>query len=163
MAFDAFLKLGDIVGDSTDKGHPGEIVVQYYNFGVANTASIGSATGGAGAGKATFSDFSFTTAMSAASPHLLLACASGKHFPDAVLTLRRAGGKQLEFCKVTLKEVFISSYQDAGASSENIPTESVALAFAVIKFEFVAQDASGAPGKASSAGWDRGRNQPYTG
>lgn len=164
MAFDAFLKLGDIVGDSTDARHPGEIVVQYYNFGVANTASIGSATGGAGAGKATFSDFTFTTAMSAASPKLLQACASGQHFPEALLTLRRTGGKgPLEFCKVTLKEVFISSYQDAGASSENIPTESVALAFAVIKFEFVAQDASGAPGKTAAGGWDRAKNQPYTG
>jgi type VI secretion system secreted protein Hcp len=166
VAFDAFLKLGDIVGDSTDKVHKGEIPVLFYSFGIANTGSIGSATGGAGAGKATFTDFNFTTGMSAASPKLMLACASGKHFPEALLTLRHSGnGPQggFEFCRVTLKEVLITSYQDAGASSEGVPQESVALAFAAIKIEFTPQTPSGTPGQASSAGWDRTKNEPFNG
>ncbi|MEW6477243.1 MAG: type VI secretion system tube protein Hcp [Actinomycetota bacterium] len=164
MPFDAFLKLGDITGDSTDAAHKGEIVVQAYSFGVSNTASLGSATGGAGAGKAVFSDLNFTTAMSSASPKLLLACASGKHFPDAVLTLRKAGGSKgaLEFCKVTLKEVLISSFQDAGASAENLPTDSATLTFGAIKFEYFTQDPSGKTVPAASGGWSQKENKQFT-
>jgi type VI secretion system secreted protein Hcp len=164
VAFDAFLKLGDIVGDSTDARHKGEIVVEAYSFGVENTGSAGGAGGGAGAGKASFTDFVFTTAMSAASPQLMLACASGKHFPDALLTLRRSGGKgSFEFCRVTLKQVLVSSYQDAGTAADNIPVESVSLNFGAMKVEFSTQSPSGAAGPTSSGGWDRTKNAPFNG
>ena len=50
MAFDAFLKIDGIEGESTDKTHPGEIEIQSFSWGVSNTAS-GGAGGGGGAGK----------------------------------------------------------------------------------------------------------------
>src|SRR5437588_9507059 len=43
-----------IIGEATEKSNAGEIEVQSYSFGVTNSATIGSATSGAGAGKATF-------------------------------------------------------------------------------------------------------------
>ena len=164
MAIDAFLKLGDIAGASTDKVHKGEIDIESYSFGVANTATIGSATGGAGAGKATFSDFTFTTPISVASPKILLACAQGSHFPTAVLSVRRAGGATApttDFLKVTLSEVFVSEYHDAGSvGGDDVPQETVTLAYGAIKVEFTPQDPTGRPGTKVTGGWDRRTNQP---
>jgi len=163
VAFDAFLKLGDIAGASTDKVHKGEIDLESYSFGIANTATIGSATGGAGAGKATFSDFTFTTGVSVASPKILLACAQGSHYPTAVLSVRKAGGAggpTTDFFKITLTEVFVTEYQDAASLGDDVPQETVTLAFGAIKVEFTPQDQTGKPGTKVTGGWDRRTNQP---
>ena len=165
MAFDAFLKLGDVKGGSTDAAHKDEIVVREYSFGVSNTGSVGAGGGGAGAGKAAFTNLNFTMPVSVASPKLMLACASGAHYDTAVLTLRRAGGAKTapEFFRVTLKTVLVSAYQNAGSTTEDAPVESVALTFGAMKVEVVPQTPSGAQGQAASAGWDRTRNEPYNG
>ena len=39
MAFDAFLKIEGIEGESTDKTHPGEIEIESFSWGVANTGT----------------------------------------------------------------------------------------------------------------------------
>ena len=39
MAFDAFLKIEGIEGESTDKAHPGEIEISSFSWGVSNTAA----------------------------------------------------------------------------------------------------------------------------
>jgi type VI secretion system secreted protein Hcp len=164
MAFDVFLKLGDVKGGSTDAAHKDEIVVKEYSFGVANTGSVGSASGGAGAGKATFSDLTFTTPVSAASPKLMLACASGTHYDTAVLTVRRTVGKNTQdFFRLTLRTVLVSSYQDHGSSADDNPMDSVTVAFAALKIDFMPQSPSGAAGPTTSAGWDRTKNEPYKG
>ena len=78
MAFDAFLKLDGIPGESNDKSHPNEIEIESYSWGVSNSGSLGSG-GGGGAGKASFTDMNFTAPASAAGPLLAAACATGKH------------------------------------------------------------------------------------
>ena len=95
MAFDAFLKIDGIEGESTDKIHPGEIEIQSFSWGVSNTSS-GGAGGGGGAGKASFTDMNFMSALSKVGPSLMLACATGRHFPSATLTCpqgRREGDR----------------------------------------------------------------------
>ena len=164
MAFDAFLKLGDVPGESSDAKHKGEIVVREYAFKVENPNSVGSSGAGAGAGKATFTDFNFSTAMSVASPQLFFACASGKHYPQAVLTLRRSGGtKSTEFYRVTFNTVLVSSYDEDAATTDDIPLVKVGLSFAAMKLEYFPQTSSGAPGPPSTGAWDRTKNGPPNG
>src|SRR5262245_30561504 len=50
-----YLKIDGVTGDVTAKGFEGWFSVDAYDLGVQNTGSIGSASGGAGAGKAQFS------------------------------------------------------------------------------------------------------------
>ena len=50
-----FLKVDGVTGDSTIKGFEGWIAVDGYDLGVQHTASIGSASGGASAGRTQFS------------------------------------------------------------------------------------------------------------
>ena len=45
MAFDAFLKIDGIDGESLDKNHKDEIEIDSYSWGVANTGCFGTAAG----------------------------------------------------------------------------------------------------------------------
>ena len=136
MAFDAFLKIEGIQGESSDKTHPGEIEIESFSWGVSNTGSV-VVGGGAGAGKAVSQDFHFATSLSKASPSLMLACATGRHFPTATLTCRKAGGSgQVEFLKIKLIDALVSSYQTGGVTDGDaaVPTDQFSLNFAKIDF-----------------------------
>jgi type VI secretion system secreted protein Hcp len=143
MAFDAFLKIHDsqgnilIRGESTDKGHPDEIEIDSFSWGVTQTGSASSGSGG-GAGKAVSQDFHFAAPVSKASPNLMLACATGRHFPLATLTCRKAGGtSQVEFLKIKLSDVLVSSYQTGGAAEGEAPVPEDAFSLNFVKIDFL--------------------------
>jgi type VI secretion system secreted protein Hcp len=93
MAIDCNLKIDGVDGESAHKDHKGEIQVLSWSWGVTQPSTSGLG-GGAGQGKATPSSLKFTHAYDKASPVLAKQCASGKHFPTAVLTVRKAGEGQ---------------------------------------------------------------------
>jgi type VI secretion system secreted protein Hcp len=160
MAYDAFLKLTDIKGESNDSKHKGEIDVLSFSFGVSQvgTSSHG---GGGGAGKASFTDLNFVHKIDQSSPVLFQKCATGEHLKDGLLTLRKAGGTQLEYLKIKLTDLLISSVQHAGTSQggEDIPHEQVSLNFAKIELDYQPQGADGkAQGGAIHGGWDVKQN-----
>src|SRR5580765_8167047 len=113
MAFDAFLKIEGIDGESTDDKHKGEIEISSFSWGVSNPGSFASG-GGGGSGKVSFQDLHFTATTSKASPKLFLFCATGEHFKKATLTCRKAGGEsqgsRAEFLYVKMEDVLVSSY-----------------------------------------------------
>ena len=69
----------------------------------------------------------------------MLACASGRHFPSAILTCRKAGGSSLEFLKIKLTDVLISSYQTGGHTSDDSPEDQFSLNFVKIDFLYTVQ------------------------
>ncbi|HET6763038.1 MAG TPA: type VI secretion system tube protein Hcp, partial [Longimicrobiaceae bacterium] len=83
MAFDAFLKIDGVDGDSTRAGFEKTIEIRSFSWGATNTATVGSSGAGGGAGRATLSSFNFLKATDAASPTLFQGCCSGKHYPKA--------------------------------------------------------------------------------
>lgn len=136
MAFDAFLKLlPEIEGESTAKKHEGEIEVLSFSWNVSNT-STGGGGGGGGAGKAVRSDFNIVKHVDKASPLLMVAVCTGRHFDDALFTVEQPrGGKAAEaFLKIKLSEVLISSYQTGGGGND-VPTDQVSLNFAEIQIQ----------------------------
>ena len=48
--------------------------------------------------------------MSRIAPELMLRSATGKHFPKAEITVRKAGDTPFEYMKITLEDVLVSSY-----------------------------------------------------
>lgn len=87
------------------------------------------------------------------------ACASGKHIPSAVLTLSKGGGDgQQEYLVVTLKDVFVTSYQTGGSGSD-LPTDQISLAFNEIAFEYSTQRADGSLGEKTRASWNIKENK----
>lgn len=150
MAIDLFLKIEGITGESRDARHKSEIELLSFGWGEQESDH---ATGGGGAGKVSFQDFQFTSRVNKASPHLFLACASGRHFPKATMTARRAGG-ELEFLKLTFQDVLVTSFQDGGADSTDAPVDQVCLNFGKVTFEYVSQRADGKADTAVIAGWN---------
>ena len=151
MTTDSHIKFANVEGESTHKDHKNEIEVLSWTWGVTQASNI--AGGGSGKGKATPGDFLFTHKYDKASPVLAKYCASGKHFPDAKLTARKAGEGQKDFLIVTMKEVFVTGVHPAGGSGGDIH-EQVSCTYKDIEFEYKAQDDKGGLGGAVKFGWN---------
>jgi type VI secretion system secreted protein Hcp len=153
-AVDYFLKLDGIPGESHKDGHKDEIDIESWSWGETQ-AGTGHGTGGHGAGKVVMQDFHFVMQINKASPKLLLACATGEHIKDAVLTCRKAGGKQETFLKVKFTDLLVSSYQTGGSGhSDIVPTDQISINFAKIEFEYYVQDQRGQVTLGGKAGYD---------
>lgn len=93
-----------------------------------------------------------TARTSVASPRLLVACASGEHFRNAVLSGQGPAG---DFLKITLEDVLVTAYATAGSKAANpSPVDSFALAFSKIRVEYRPQKPDGSLGPPVKAGWD---------
>jgi type VI secretion system secreted protein Hcp len=141
MAADIFAKLGDIKGESLDDKHKDEIEVLSYSWGVSNSGSMASGSGG-GEGKASFHDLSFVPNVDKASPVLLQYCANGTHMKDATITHRKAGKVQNEFMIVKLNDVIITGVTHGG-SGDGGHSENVSLSFAKVAIEYKPQKQDG--------------------
>ena len=80
MAFDCFLKLGDIKGEARDHVHQDSIDVLAWSWGMAQSGTM-SLGGGGGSGKVAIQDLSITKYVDTSSTNLYLKCANGKHYP----------------------------------------------------------------------------------
>jgi type VI secretion system secreted protein Hcp len=167
--FDAFLKLDGIKGESADAKHKGEIDIMSFSWGMSQTG-VSATGGGGGAGKVSVHDFSITKQTDASSPLLFLNCANGTHIKEANFVVRKAGGEQLEYLKIKLTDVLVSSYKpgsidwsgpgDEGPEEDVLPQEQVSLNFAKVEFSYQPQGADGkAQGGPILAGWDVKANQ----
>jgi type VI secretion system secreted protein Hcp len=101
-------------------------------LGLANPGASAHSGSGGGAGKASVSDITITKTVDKASPTLSLACANGKHFPKATITLRKAGKVYLRY---ELSNVLISSYQSGGHGGGGVPVDSLSLNFTKIQIQ----------------------------
>lgn len=159
MAFDAFLKIDGIPGSSADAKHKDWIEIQSFSWGLENTGSF-SGGGGGGAGRAIARDVQFVTNASAASPRLFLACASGRHYQEAFLSVLRAGADQREFYKWRLTEILISSYRAAAdTGADEVPADQFSVDFRAIEFAFIPDRPDGGADVPVEAGWDFAKNQ----
>jgi len=159
MAHDFFLKIKGVDGESQDDKHKKEIDVLSWSWGMSNSGSA-HVGGGAGSGKVNVQDISVTKYVDAATPVLLLACASGKHYDEATLTIRKAGGDSpVDYLKIKMQTVFISSVSHGGHTGDDRHTENVVLNFAKVNVDYTPQDAKGAAGTAVPMGWDIAANK----
>ena len=128
-----------------------------WSWGMSNSGSA-HVGGGAGAGKVNVQDLSFTKYIDASTNALMLRSCTGKHIDEAVLVVRKAGDKPLEYIKVTMKEVFVASVSTGGSGGEDRLTENVTLNFSKVKFEYAKQKTDGSGDAYQPAGWDTGAN-----
>jgi type VI secretion system secreted protein Hcp len=126
MAVDMFIKIEGVKGESKDTKHKEEIDVLAWSWGASQSGSahLGS---GAGAGKVNVQDMSLTKYIDKSSADLMLACCNGKHFEKATLVVRKAGEQPLEYLKVTMEDLIITSVQTGGSGGEDRLTENVTL------------------------------------
>lgn len=157
-AVDMFLDLGkDIPGESVDKAHPHTIDVLAWSWGMSNSGST-QVGGGGGVGKASFQDLSITKYVDKASPILMLDCAKGTHIASATLIVRKAGVTPVEYIKIIMSEILVTSISTGGSGGEDRLTENITLNFAKVEFNYLPVDPKGTVGDAISMKWDIAAN-----
>ena len=150
MAFDGFLKIDGIEGESTDSAHGKWIEIMSYNFSFSQPSSGSASSGGArSAERCNVSDFSIVKTIDKASPKLMLACAKGDHIANIVVELCRNTGDKLKYAEYKLTDVLVSGVRPGGSSQggEALPLEEVSFNPGKIEFVYTATDQK--TGKAS--------------
>jgi type VI secretion system secreted protein Hcp len=147
MARDCFLQLKEpeVKGESIDAQLKDSIEIMSWSWSETQSASARS-TSGTTSGRVDSSDINVQKLLDKASPHLLLKCALGQTFKQAIITVRKAVGaakSQQPYLVITLDEVLISNYSISGSDGGGTPIETVSLNFAKMKFDYKVQDDKG--------------------
>jgi len=145
FADEMFLKIDGIKGESTVEGHEGSIEIFAYSQDIMNAVSNTAKATGASRGKVSFSDISFKSYITSASPKIMLACASGTHIPKAVLTVRKSGEVPHDYIKIELKDILVSSYKATNDIWQEVPSEDFSVSFLGIIVTVFPGDGDGEP------------------
>jgi type VI secretion system secreted protein Hcp len=164
MAFDAFIKIDGIPGESTDSKHTDWIEVVRFDHKMKQPASItASSNGGATAERVNHSTFDVIHNMDKASPKLYDACCTGKHIKEVTIELCRAGGDKVKYMEIKLEQVLVSKVVATGACNESeagFPSEKFSLSYGKIKWVYTQQKrADGQGGGNVNSGWDLTTNK----
>jgi type VI secretion system secreted protein Hcp len=158
MAFDCFLKIDGIDGESTDAAHKNWIELVSFTHGMSQTASsVVSSSGGGTSGRVNMQDFSVVKHFDSATPKLAEACCTGKHFPTIQMDICRAGGDKLKYMEYKLTESIVSSVRPGGSAQggDEVPLEEVSFNFGKIEWTYTHQKrADGSGGGVVASGWD---------
>jgi type VI secretion system secreted protein Hcp len=165
MAFNAFLKIDGVPGESSDDKHADWIEVLSFSHGLSQpAASTASSAGGGTTERVNVSDFVIVKHLDKATPKLHELCCIGKHISTVTLELCRAEGDKLKYMEVKMEQVIISSMQLGGAAggSNTLPTEHVSFNVGKIKWTYTQQKrADGSGGGNVTGGWDLAANKVY--
>ncbi|WP_315832421.1 type VI secretion system tube protein Hcp [Bradyrhizobium prioriisuperbiae] len=160
MAVDIFLKLDPIKGESMGDGHKDEIDVLSWSFGESQSGTFHSGSGG-GAGKVNIQDLHFTHFVDKATAELFKVCANGKHIDEGTLIVRKAGEKPLEYLKLQMKDILVTSVSTGGSHGDDRLVENVSLNFAKFKIIYKTQTDKGGAGASPTFGWDVPANKEW--
>ena len=158
MSADMFLKIEGVEGESVDHKHAKEIDILAWSWGMTQSGSM-HIGGGGGAGKVAVQDLSVTKYVDKSSPNLIQTCCTGRHYPKATLTVRKAGASPVEYMIITMTDVLITSVSTGGSGGEDRLTENVSLNFAKVEVKYTPQAKDGSAAAAVEAGFDIEKNE----
>ncbi len=142
---DIFLKIPGVDGESQDEKHKDEMQIDSYHVGGTQPV-FGHQGTGLGAGKAMVHDMQLTKHHCKASAMLFISMLNGKHFPEATLTVRKAGEFPLDYLIIKMEDVIVSSHNSKSDPAGGVGTEHFALHFSTIEFTYVPQNKDGSAG-----------------
>lgn len=159
MAFDVFIYIEGIQGESNDEQHVGWIEIENFNLGVGqHSSNTTSSAGGASTERADFVEFTFAKLLDMSSPQLSLACASGTHIDKVVVDICRAGKKKIQFMVYRFTNCLISAFSTSSAGGE-YPVDDVAINYGQIEWRYTRQNRVGGGTSGNiSAGWNLEKN-----
>ncbi|MCW1384101.1 Ig-like domain-containing protein, partial [Novosphingobium sp. KCTC 2891] len=146
-----YIKIDGIAGDSVSKDHKGWFEVSSYQLGANNTASL---FGGAGAGKAEFSDLNIALAGTTALTALLASSAAGKHIAAVEIEGVSGGATPSTVFDLTLNDVLVSSVNSGTGGGDGALSTSVSFGYSRIGLVTTEQNPDGSPGDRYEFGWD---------
>lgn len=158
MAIDMFLKVEGVSGESNDSNHKEWIDINSFSWGASQTGTM-SGGGGGGTGKVSFNDLRIDAHIDKATPGILKHCSSGKHLGEVKVSVCKAGGSQVEYATIILKDVLVTSVQFDGASDSEQLKVSYAFQAAKVEQHYWPQTKEGSKGAESQMGWDIKENK----
>jgi type VI secretion system secreted protein Hcp len=151
-ADDYFLKINNttpgvapISGDQVVGKVNDAIQIKSFDLGTENKTTIGSTTGGAGTGKASFDELTITKDVDATSPLLYKQMAMGQNISSMELIARKTGpnGTAPIYQRYYFNMSFITSQKQSG-DNEGIQ-ETITFAYGAMQMTSVKQTSVGAP------------------
>jgi type VI secretion system secreted protein Hcp len=172
MAVDAFIifdKPGaagvPVEGETLDEKYKPKkaFEIKDFSFGVENPTTIGSATGGAGAGKIKFNEFTIKKTTDSASPNFFKNCCTGTHYGAVTIEMRKAGGDPglsgKPFLAFRFETVFTTKIDWSGPGDEG-PEESITFVYGKFGVIYWKQDETGKRlGDKADSAWDQMKNK----
>jgi len=157
MAFNGFLQIDGIKGESTDKDHKDWIEILSYSHSIA---PAGPAVGAA-PGQVANHDIVITKHVDSSSPKLYEAASSGKHIPTVSIDLMRAsGGTPVKYLNIKMDNVIISKMSASVSVGADTPNENITFNYGSIKWTYTQQkSADGSGGGNVTGGWDISKNK----
>jgi type VI secretion system secreted protein Hcp len=141
-------KSGDIKGESRDAKHKADKAVEvssFEHFIRQPKSSSASSAGGHTAERTEHGEMVFTKDIDSASTKLWQACSAGTVYKDIEVFFYRAlggsnttqsGNKRVNYLKVALKNVVISSVTTNIASGSELPTETFGLRYSAVQWTY---------------------------
>ena len=139
MPMTGYMKLPDIAGESRRADHEEEIDIMSIDWSMAQASNmqIGS---GRTSSRAVVNPIGITKIYDASSPYIALACMQGKAFDEVVISFRQdSGDAHLDYLKITLSNVVISSYGLNGSAMGEEITDSLSLSFETVNVLYTMQ------------------------
>jgi len=155
-AFDIFVKVSGIKGESTNKDFKNQIEASNYTWSVTrdDTSDLVNGTPGRN-DRAKFSDFIIAKETDSATPLLFLASVSGKIIPTVTISLTKiVDGESVPFLTYRLNNVAIGSVRHNASDGVNGPSEKVYFAYSQIILTYTPFNNKGVAGEKITAGWD---------
>jgi type VI secretion system Hcp family effector len=158
MAVNVFLTLA-----SGQTKFQGTVEVKSFTWGVENTSTPGSATGGAGAGKAKFQDAVISKEVDAkVSPVLFQLLTQGEHLDGVTIEFRKSGGAPgpagptgEAWITLKLSMVFVTQLEQSVSTGDQSPTEVVHLSYGAANMLINGQDSQGKVTSGTSVTWNQ--------
>ena len=164
LAFDAFLDIDGIDGESTEDDHKDWIDVLGYSWSTSQPSSGNTSGGSRTSGMADFKDFAIVKYLDKASPKLALYVAKGQHIPKLEFEIMRSDGNG-RYMKYELIDVIVTSVLHMGGTEKATggetplptgerPIEEVTFAYSEIKWIYTEYDEYGSPQGNVETQWD---------
>jgi type VI secretion system secreted protein Hcp len=153
------ITLGETDADPRSKGIP----LNSFSMGFHNKTTIGSSTGGAGAGKAEFEAVEITRYTDAASPLLHRALFTGAHYEQVTIEFFPPSGiskSPKPLYVIACKLVFITDIAQSYSGGDDGVMEQISLKFGAVEMKITPLTKTGALGKEVSTAWSQVLNAP---
>jgi type VI secretion system secreted protein Hcp len=149
-----------ITGESNDVQFKGWTEIKSFDMGVENVTTIGSATAGAGTGKAKFDELTIEKDVDSTSPQIFQALAQGQHFNGIEIVARKAGGTTTSIAASTPTRYYFSlAYptkdEQSGDAGDDTPQETLTFNYGGFTQKYVPQTATGAAKPAIFGKWSQ--------
>jgi type VI secretion system secreted protein Hcp len=176
MAVDAFIyfinpdRTKDVrpLGETTDDlfSKKAAFEIKEFSFDIENAATLGSATTGAGGGKAKFNEFTIKKPTDSASALFFRNCCAGIHYQNVIIALRKAGqatdAAGAPYLEYSFGMVFTTKIEWSGPGDEG-PEESITFSYGQFAVRYSNQETDGSMTTGTPVGWDQTTNASWAG